>query len=207
MMKKQPEEFEEISQECNDKSGFPGDNFNRIKEFSSIINDTLNQNFPLDEFPNLEIVSEPGRYFVESAFTLVTQIHSRKITRDANGKIVSVMYYLNEGIYSNFLFIPLGPEKVTPKILSHKRTNEKFKTTLWGPTLDSIDKICENIELELLEIDDVIYFINMGAYTTTVGTNFNSFSAKTNIVYFLEKNIESKKLNTELFDFNFINDT
>ncbi|KAG5674948.1 hypothetical protein PVAND_004892 [Polypedilum vanderplanki] len=186
--------------------GFPGDNFNRVKEFSCMINNALNQNFPLNEFPNLEILSEPGRYFVESAFTLVTQIHSRKITRDADGKIVDVMYYLNEGVYSNFLFIPLGPEEVIPKILSHKRTNEQFRSTIWGPTCDSTDKICEDIKLELLEIGDVIYFTNMGAYTIPLSTSFNGFPT-TKIVYFLEENVvDSNKLNTEMFDFNFIND-
>lgn len=97
------------------------------------------------------------------------------------------MYYLNEGVYSCFLFIPLGPEEVTPKILSHRRSNEQFRTTIWGPTCDSTDKICEDIKLELLEIGDVIYFTNMGAYTIPLSTNFNGFST-TKIVYFLEEN-------------------
>jgi ornithine decarboxylase len=41
--------------------GFPGDNWNRITEFSGMINRALNQHFPLEEFPTLEILSEPGR--------------------------------------------------------------------------------------------------------------------------------------------------
>lgn len=112
--------------------GYPGDNFQRINEFSGMISDSLDKNFPAEAFPDLKIFSEPGRYFVESAFTLVTLIHSRKITKDSNGTILDVMYYVNEGVYSNFLFVPLGPELVDPKILSGKRSDSKFKTIIWG---------------------------------------------------------------------------
>lgn len=41
--------------------GFPGDNWVKINEFSGKINKSLNEHFPQEEFPNLEILSEPGR--------------------------------------------------------------------------------------------------------------------------------------------------
>lgn len=116
--------------------GFPGDNFTKINEFSVKINKALEENFPIRKFPELRIISEPGRYFVESAFTLVTSIHSRKISRNSDSSIEEVMYYLNEGVYSNFLFIPLGPETVEPKILIENRSSSKFKSTLWGKILN-----------------------------------------------------------------------
>ena len=112
--------------------GFPGENFEKINEFSGLINNVLDEEFPEKEFPDLQIYSEPGRYFVESAFTLVSKIHSRKITKDSDGEIIDVMYYLNEGVYSNFLFVPLGPEVVIPKLLPAKQSEIKFKSTLWG---------------------------------------------------------------------------
>lgn len=115
--------------------GFPGDSFTRVDEFSGKINRALDENFPVQEFPQLKIFSEPGRYFVESAFTLVASIHSRKVTKDADGSIQDVMYYLNEGVYSNFLFLPLGPETVEPHILCENRSCTKFKTTIWGKKL------------------------------------------------------------------------
>jgi ornithine decarboxylase len=87
--------------------GFPGDNFETINVFSGIINQTLDEEFPAHEFTNLKIISEPGTYFVKSAFTLASQIHSRKLFKTPNGDIEQIMYYLNEGIYSSFLFIPL----------------------------------------------------------------------------------------------------
>lgn len=173
--------------------GFPGDTFDRIDEFSWKINNALDKNFPIEKFPQLKIISEPGRYFVESAFTLVCMIHSRKVIKESDGKIQEVMYYLNEGVYSNFLFIPLGPEIVDPQIMRENRSDEKFLTTLWGkmswnfdsymillasisgPTCDSTDVVCQDIELELLKIGDVFYFKSMGAYTIPLRTPFNGF--------------------------------
>lgn len=118
--------------------GFPGENFEKINEFSGLINNVLDEEFPVTEFPDLQIYSEPGRYFVESAFTLVSKIHSRKINKDSDGAIIDVMYYLNEGVYSNFLFVPLGPEVVVPKLLPAKQSDIKFKSTLWGKIFNKL---------------------------------------------------------------------
>lgn len=118
--------------------GFPGNNFSRIDEFCGMINESLDDTFPIKDFPQLRIFSEPGRYFVESAFTLVASIHSRKVSKDANGAIQDVMYYLNEGVYSNFMFLPIGPEFVEPIILTENRSCTKFKTTLWGEKYQNV---------------------------------------------------------------------
>lgn len=112
--------------------GYPGDSFDRIDEFAGKINDALDQSFPVEEFGELRVLAEPGRYFVESAFTLVTTVHSRKLAKDEAGCVLDAMYYLDEGVYSSFLFVPLGPETVEPRVLRDKRSDEKFKSTLWG---------------------------------------------------------------------------
>jgi ornithine decarboxylase len=83
--------------------GFPGHDFEAINSFSTFINSSLDGEFPAHEFPNLRIISEPGTYFVESAFTLASQIHSRKILRTPYGDIKQIMYYLGEGLFSSFL--------------------------------------------------------------------------------------------------------
>lgn len=87
--------------------GFPGEDFDAINIYSSMINKTISEEFPKEKFPDLRTISEPGTYFVKSAFTLVTQIHSRKFFKKSTGDIEHVMYYLNEGVYSSFLFVPL----------------------------------------------------------------------------------------------------
>jgi diaminopimelate decarboxylase len=61
----------------------------------------------------------------------------------------------------------------------------KYKSTIWGPTMDVIDKVCDDIELELLEINDVVYFLD--AYTITTWTSLNCFE-QTKSVYFINEN-------------------
>jgi ornithine decarboxylase len=41
--------------------GFFGDTWDRVKEFSGLINKSLDLHFPIDEFPDLKIFAEPGR--------------------------------------------------------------------------------------------------------------------------------------------------
>jgi len=53
--------------------------------------------------------------------------------------------------------------------------DSKQKSCLFGPTCDSIDVICKNIDLPELEIGDWLYFVNMGAYTIAAASSFNGF--------------------------------
>ena len=51
---------------------------------------------------------------------------------------------------------------------------EKYPTTIWGPTCDSVDKICET-ELPELNTGDWLYFDDIGAYSIAAKTTFNGF--------------------------------
>jgi diaminopimelate decarboxylase len=46
--------------------------------------------------------------------------------------------------------------------------------SLFGPTCDSLDVICD-VELPDLQVGDWLYFTNMGAYTVASATHFNGF--------------------------------
>ena len=62
--------------------------------------------------------------------------------------------------------------------LNHNRTPSDAssnKSSLFGPTCDSLDVICRDIDLPDLNIGDVLYFTNMGAYTVASGSAFNGF--------------------------------
>lgn len=51
-----------------------------IRQIASVLNRSLDEFFP---DPNIEIIAEPGRYFVASAFTLaVNVIAKREVARD-----------------------------------------------------------------------------------------------------------------------------
>jgi ornithine decarboxylase len=109
------------------------------------------------------------------------------VFKSFNGNVSKVFYYINEGIYSNFLFLLLGPEVAVPKVLKSKRTSEvKYETTVWGPTMDSDDILCKNVDLNLLNIGDILYFENMGSYSSAMKTSFNTFD-KTDVFYYLDE--------------------
>lgn len=51
-----------------------------------------------------------------------------------------------------------------------------YKSRLFGPTCDSIDVICDCVELPELDIGDWLLFPQMGAYTIAAASSFNGFS-------------------------------
>lgn len=158
--------------------GFPGDNnkMHNFNEIASIVNEALDEFFPID--CGVEIISEPGRFFVASAYTLVTCIHSKKeVIALATGK-THMMYYINDGVYSSFNCQLYDHQKVTPRLLKHqqKRAIDKmYPSIIWGPTCDALDQITSEIELPNLQIGDYIVFENMGAYTMVAASPFNGF--------------------------------
>jgi ornithine decarboxylase len=63
---------------------------------------------------------------------------------------------------------------VRPTILGIEGRTTR-KSTIWGPTCDGLDAVCENIQLPELDIGDWIFWENMGAYSLTIACNFNNF--------------------------------
>lgn len=58
-----------------------------------------------DYFPpssNVNVIAEPGRYFVASAFTLATLVYSKRMVRDPDTGEAVNMFYINDGIYGSF---------------------------------------------------------------------------------------------------------
>lgn len=91
-------------------------------------------------------------------------------------------YYISDGVYGSFnnLFFdhakaePVGMSR--PGADSHLSDGVAHRSILFGPTCDSIDVVCDNIWLPLMEIGDLIYFFNMGAYTSAAASSFNGFA-------------------------------
>lgn len=81
-----------------------------IFQLANLINDAI-QN--LD--PSIKIISEPGRYYVTSAFTLATYLYSKRLSHK-NGKITR-MYYINVGTYNSFIEKLMGLKSRVPQIL------------------------------------------------------------------------------------------
>lgn len=147
--------------------GFPGSNDIQFTNMAHSISKGI-----YDHFNNIDIkfMAEPGRYFVESAYTLVAQVINKKTIIENNQK--KIIYYISEGVYGAFNNIITDQYK--PEILTCSK-KEKCISTVFGPTCDSLDCIGENILLPELEINDILYVENMGAYTTSCATSFNGF--------------------------------
>jgi len=147
--------------------GFPGSNDIEFTNMAHTISRGIN-----DHFKNIKInfIAEPGRYFVESAYILVAQVIGKKIIVENNQK--KIIYYISEGIYGAFNNIITDHYK--PEILTLSK-KEKYLSTVFGPTCDSFDCIGQDILLPELEINDILYVKNMGAYTTSCATSFNGF--------------------------------
>ncbi|XP_062564368.1 ornithine decarboxylase-like [Armigeres subalbatus] len=152
--------------------GFPGDKGTSIDEVAMIVNTALDNFFP-DK--SVRIISEPGRYYVSSAFTLITNVQSKRACLNpATGVIDRMMYYLNDGVYASFNCI-LYDHQLPKPILKGQYNGRTYKSTIWGPSCDALDQIIETINLPELQVDDWVLFENMGAYTIPVASPFNGF--------------------------------
>jgi ornithine decarboxylase len=126
----------------------------------------------------LKIISEPGRFFVQSSHTLLVNVIGRKIktiTDDNGNQVKKYCYNMNDGIYGSFNCIYFDHQK--PEILPYnERNGEKYDSVIYGPTCDSMDKICTDIKLPELAIGEWCFIKNFGAYTVAAASDFNGFS-------------------------------
>lgn len=150
-----------------------------FEKMACVLSAALDRYFPTD----VHIIGEPGHYYVSAAFTLACNIIARKESNDD-----SYMLYLNDGVYGSFLNHLLDRERYDARVLYAKNDGEqgltKTKYSIWGPTLDGIDLISQNLVLlRDLRVGDWLYFQSMGAYTMSCSTNFNGFSGSRKVLY------------------------
>ena len=161
--------------------GFPGiidfeDEKHLFYQMAHTINQSLERNFPLSVFPDLEIISEPGQYFVASAFRLLTKVVGKRFVETDEG--MEYMYYLNDGIFGQCLynsskvcslncFYLLGSFLIKlwePELIKLKpvlpqddlESRNSFMSTLWGPTCDSSDIVAKRINMKELHVDEYL---------------------------------------------------
>lgn len=115
----------------------------------------------------VKFIAEPGRFLVGPAGTLVTQVIGRTFRNNKN------YYYLNDGVYADFSGIVFDHCRYEFKTL---RRGQKFLSTLAGPTCDSFDIISLNEDLPELDVGNIVYVKNIGAYSCASAVpGFNGF--------------------------------
>jgi ornithine decarboxylase len=145
--------------------GFPAPYDENVQPFRHLAK-TLNAEFERLFPPQMEILAEPGRFLVATAATLVAKVIGRAV-RD--GKMC---YYVNDGIYHTFSGILFDHCQYHLKAF---KSGPKQISSVFGPTCDALDTISLAEELPPLELDDLVYSENMGAYTHASSTHFNGF--------------------------------
>ena len=145
--------------------GFPAPYNKHVQPFSELatkINAEIDRLFPTD----LQILAEPGRFLVATAATSVARIIGKAV-RD--GK---TCYYIDDSVYHTFSGI------IFDHCQYHLKAFKKGKAEIcavFGQTCDALDTISLSEELPELEIDDLVYSENIGAYSNASATWFNGF--------------------------------
>ncbi|MBN2370559.1 MAG: type III PLP-dependent enzyme [Vicinamibacteria bacterium] len=143
--------------------GFPApydDTVHPFRELARKLNVELDRLFP----PEIQILAEPGRFLVATSATLVAEVIGKAV-RD--GK---VCYYINDGIYSTFSGILF--DHCQYRIRAFKRGATRI-SAVFGPTCDALDVVSQAEELPDLDLGDLVYSRNVGAYTVASATCFN----------------------------------
>ncbi|XP_061099479.1 ornithine decarboxylase 1-like [Conger conger] len=180
--------------------GFPGYDIPDLfvfKEFAAEINPTLDKYFPASS--GVRIISEPGRYFPSTVYTLAVNIIGKKVAaisekekQDSDGEDVHknrMMYYVNDGIHGSFKFVLFPNALVLPNPCQKRQLNERtYSSTIFGQTCDGHDLIMEDFQLPELREGEWLLFHNMGAYTITTSTTFNGFQ-KPDIHYVMSRSM------------------
>ncbi|CAF3899678.1 unnamed protein product [Rotaria sp. Silwood2] len=153
--------------------GFPGNTGteNYFAEIATAVNRTLEEHFPNDG--SVRVIAEPGRYYVASAYSLATNVIASREMIDAETGDMKYMYYINDGVYGSFNCVLYDHYVPEPHLLANNESNDKFTSSIWGPTCDGLDCIHSSIKIPKLNIDDWILWKNMGAYTISAAVEFN----------------------------------
>jgi ornithine decarboxylase len=146
--------------------GFPAPYDATVKPFrdlARLINREIDRLFPKD----IQILAEPGRFMVATAGTAVSKIIGKAV-RD--GKLC---YYIDDGVYHTFSGV------IFDHLQYHLHAFKKGPTeicSVFGPTCDALDvvSLAENLPNNL-QLGDLLYSRNIGAYSAASSTYFNGF--------------------------------
>lgn len=152
--------------------GFPGtDKGVKFEDIAQEINSSIDEFF---KDTDVRFIAEPGRFFATTSHTLVVNIIGIKINHNKETGEKEYQYTLNEGVYGSFsckIF-----DYAVPEILPYNERKEKtFKSTIFGPTCDSLDIISNDVMLPELAVGDWCFVKDFGAYTRASSTSFNGF--------------------------------
>jgi len=160
-------------------------------DFAAEIREALDEFFPPSM--GVKFIAEPGRFFAEAPFTIVTNVFGKRV-KTTNEGTTAIDYWISDGIYGSMncklydkmeikpraIKDPVNDIIVSPStgIMRHAeemRVRKTYPSTLYGPTCDGADKVVEGMMLPEMNIGDWILFFKFGAYTLAGAVAFNGF--------------------------------
>jgi len=138
-----------------------------FRELAGVINREIHRLFP----ENIQILAEPGRFLCATAGTAVSKIIGKAV-RD--GKLC---YYIDDGVYHTFSGVIFDHCQYHLKAFKRGATQI---CSVFGPTCDALDvvSLAENLP-DNLQLGDLLYSENIGAYSHASSTWFNGFPPAT----------------------------
>ncbi|KAJ4700602.1 ornithine decarboxylase-like [Melia azedarach] len=162
----------------------------QFQEAAKEVKAALETYFPNE--PEMTLISEPGRFFVETASTLATNIIGKRVRGEMRE------YWINDGTYGSMNCIIRdalsAPLSCKPFAWTSNQTNmsceglKTYNSTVFGPTCDSLDEVFTDYQLPELQVNDWLVFPNMGAYTAAMGSSFNGFKTADILTYLVHTN-------------------
>nr|XP_057902677.1 antizyme inhibitor 1b [Doryrhamphus excisus] len=150
-------------------AGFTGSE-SQLKQVESAISPLLDAYFPPRS--GVHVLAQPGGFYVASAFSLAVSVIGKEVATRRwdrlapgdNGDDTEFLYYMNEGVYGPFGIKLLGSAIAAPCVPKHAlRAQEAvYPSSLWGPSLDQLDRVVERCLLPELSVGDWLLFSNMG---------------------------------------------
>lgn len=145
--------------------GFPAPYNRHVRPFHELarkLNAEIDRLFPAD----IQILAEPGRFLVATAATSIARIIGKAI-RDGKP-----CYYIDDSVYHTFSGIIFDHCQYPLKAFKKGQTEI---CAVFGQTCDGLDVLSQSEELPDLEIEDLVYAENIGAYSNASATWFNGF--------------------------------
>ncbi|MFH1707230.1 MAG: type III PLP-dependent enzyme [Planctomycetota bacterium] len=149
--------------------GFPAPYDKEVKPFRLLaakLNGEIDRLFPED----IDILAEPGRFMIATACTSVASVIGKSV-RDGKK-----CYYIDDGVYHTYSGIIFDHCKYPVKAFKKGPTEI---SAVFGPTCDALDTITLGENLPDLELGDLVYSEDIGAYSHASSTWFNGFPPAT----------------------------
>jgi len=181
---------------CDEKQENEEENHEEsAKNIAALVTPLVDELFPVNETA-IQIISEPGRYFVEAAFAYCARIYSAKEEEVGSGTSstsTSVRhYFIAQGVHGLFKDILLCDESFIPIPLmvsedvetghvsldSTRSEDDLYESVVHGPSGEKFDLVCKSCKLPKMQVGDWLIFDRMGAYTLSIAARNSSLPVR-----------------------------